>query len=561
MNIFNREIAAVSKSPFFDAEWYLEMYPEVRNSSMTPAEHYCKIGWREGKDPSSRFSTSAYLTKRPDVERAGMNPVYHYLKYGKREGIGGIIDNGDYRPYSKWRAFLRERGIKHNAELIKKHADTRILVILHLFYMSSWKEIKEYLMNLDVYKYDLIVTYTDVNIDEKVLADIRSYKPDADLQLHDNIGFDVVPFLEVLKNVDLSRYDVVFKLQSKGVRRRRIYIYGQYFRRRDWFLNLYEGCLGADTVHKTIDMLTDDSRKIGMVAAENLIVADPPHKRHMVEQYMRDNDIPIPDKYLFVSGTCFAERASLAGRLKDIPYSKEAAKKKKRDFSVAHRLERIICLDVLSAGYEIAGNNVFPVKRKLRSLLPDAMLCEHYSSARVYEDPRVQLDDEFVYFSLEMRRVAKYELTKIPLKDIRRSWKREPIPLEETMPYQYLVTRDPAIYEEYCRQNEEYYNLSIMSLERFEELIDSMEKNGFNEKDVIVVNQDNLLMDGQHRCCYMLYKYGGDYEIPALRVYAPLPIRLRSGVRRALKRNLSPTAYRRVYGNFRKLKRKLKRKR
>lgn len=549
-----KEIRIVERSPLFDPTWYLNEYPEVRETSMSPAEHYCRTGWKEGKDPSDQFSTTGYLNKNPDVKLANMNPLFHYVKYGAREERGDLKDNGDYRPYRVLRAFERDLGKKHFISLIEKHSDTRILVILHLFYMSSWKEIKEYLKNLDVYSYDLIVTYTDVYVDENVLDDIRSYKPEVILQQKENIGYDVIPFLEVLKTVDLSAYDIVFKLQSKGVRRRKIYIYGQYFKKRDWFLNLYEGCIGPFTVHSTIDMLMDHSRKIGIVSADNLIVTDPPHKRRMVEEYMRNNNISIPKDYRFVSGTCFAERAELAERLKQLPYDREAARKKERDFSIAHKLERIICLDAINAGYEIAGNRVMSVRRGYRSLSSDARRRKRYSSERVCQDPRFHLDDEFVYFSLEMRAVEKYELTKVPLKEIRRSWKREPIPLDQTLPYQYLVTRDPKIYEDYCRENEEFYNLSIMSLQRFEELIDSVEKNGYDEKDIVVVNQDNILLDGQHRCCYLMYKYGGDYEIPVLRLYDPTATRMRNEARKYLKSHLSPKVYSRIDAAYKRIK-------
>ena len=41
-------------------------------------------------------------------------------------------------------------GIRHSA-LIKKNKDRRILVVLHLFYPESWKEIREYLLNFSGY--------------------------------------------------------------------------------------------------------------------------------------------------------------------------------------------------------------------------------------------------------------------------------------------------------------------------------------------------------------------------------------------------------------------------
>lgn len=54
----------------------------------------------------------------------------------------------------------------------------------------------------------------------------------------------------------------------------------------------------------------DKEMQIGLVAARNLIVEDPVHKRHMVEQTLNELCLPSPKGYRFVSGTCFAIRAN-----------------------------------------------------------------------------------------------------------------------------------------------------------------------------------------------------------------------------------------------------------
>ena len=438
----------------------------------------------------------------------------------------GNTPSDDYRGYRFWRRIMRWLGRIRFARTVRSHQNTRILVILHLFYMSSWVEIKEYLKNLDAYSYDLIVTYTDAQIDESVLADIKAYKPGVRLIECENLGFDVIPFLDVLKQVDQSAYDIIFKLQSNGVHREQIYIYGQFFKRRDWFLNLYNGCIGPFTVHKTIDVLTDPRRKTGIVAAKNLILPDPPHKQHMVIDYMQKNGLEIPEPYLFVAGTCFGERAEVAALQKALPYDKEEIRSAgKRNFSVAHRLERIICLENILAGFDFYGNPVMRARRFFLSLTPEARRRKKYSPERVWLDPRFRLNDEFIYFSLEMKQVEDYELIRLPLKDIRRRWRNKFYRLQDCTPYKYLVTRDRALYEKYSRQNKALYNLSMMSLDRFEELIHSLETTGYDEKDVVVVKADNSLMDGQHRCCYLLYRFGEDYTIPVLRIhfYTPKP--------------------------------------
>lgn len=430
----------------------------------------------------------------------------------------------NYKSHSISRSIMRALGRKMCAAEIKKNISARILVILHLFYMSGWKEIKEYLKNLEPYRYDLVVAYTENFSDKTVLQDIRGFKPGVVLKPCQNLGYDIGSYTEILSETDLSAYDIIFKLHSKGVNRRKIYIYGNYLKKRDWFLNLYEGCIGPVTVHKTINRLINDP-KTGLVAAKDLIVADPRHKQNMVKAFMRENDIPIPDKYLFVAGTCFAVRAELMRPIADMHLNVSDYRSAGAEFSLAHKMERLICLTVLSSGYDFYGNNVLILRRALRKLSVDYKYRKKYSGMRLLDDKRFELDDEFVYFSLEHRLVRKYELVDIPLKDIRRRWADKDIPLAECPPYRYLVTGDPQVYEDYCSRNKLYFDLDIMSRERFDELIASIEQNGFDKRNVVVVNGQNIIMDGQHRCCYMLYKYGEDYKIPCLRIYEMSPLK------------------------------------
>lgn len=81
-----KRVALLNQSEFFDAKWYLQMYPDVANSKLDPAEHYLLYGASEQRDPSSRFSTSKYLRANSDVAESGMNPLVHYLSFGKNEG-------------------------------------------------------------------------------------------------------------------------------------------------------------------------------------------------------------------------------------------------------------------------------------------------------------------------------------------------------------------------------------------------------------------------------------------------------------------------------------------
>ncbi|MGY8605933.1 hypothetical protein ACTVH1_09545 [Gluconobacter cerinus] len=76
----------------FDACWYLEAYPDVRNARIDPLEHYMTVGWREGRNPSPAFDTQFYLRANPDVVKADLNPLEHFLKTGQAEGRRPLSD-------------------------------------------------------------------------------------------------------------------------------------------------------------------------------------------------------------------------------------------------------------------------------------------------------------------------------------------------------------------------------------------------------------------------------------------------------------------------------------
>ncbi|MDN2661254.1 glycosyltransferase [Neptunomonas sp. CHC150] len=58
----------LQSNPLFDADWYLEHYPDVKDSGLEPLQHYCLHGARENRDPGPLFSTSGYRYSNPDQE-------------------------------------------------------------------------------------------------------------------------------------------------------------------------------------------------------------------------------------------------------------------------------------------------------------------------------------------------------------------------------------------------------------------------------------------------------------------------------------------------------------
>ncbi len=101
--------------PTFDAELYAANYTDVAGDAPALLRHFCRQGWREGRNPNRAFDTAAYLLAHPDVNAHGINPYSHYLLSGQAEGRAvtraampnKVAEQAFGRPVGDWVALLR----------------------------------------------------------------------------------------------------------------------------------------------------------------------------------------------------------------------------------------------------------------------------------------------------------------------------------------------------------------------------------------------------------------------------------------------------------------------
>lgn len=73
-------------SGLVDAAWYLQTYPDVVQSGLTPVQHYVRLGAAMGRNPSPGFETLYYSECIPELVANGTNPLAHYILHGEAEG-------------------------------------------------------------------------------------------------------------------------------------------------------------------------------------------------------------------------------------------------------------------------------------------------------------------------------------------------------------------------------------------------------------------------------------------------------------------------------------------
>lgn len=213
-----------------------------------------------------------------------------------------------------WRENIEERGF-----LLSK-----ILVHVHVFYPEIWPELEACIENYRRVcgneNVDVVVTYPESRPEMPKLCELRNVKHVTVA----NRGYDIGPFIHVLHNSDLDRYDYIVKLHTK----RDVKEGWVNFRRysgNTWRKALLSFCASEKSVRNSMCAFARQ-RTLGMIADKRMI--DPSgigscHHSLFSDKGVRELGL-IPKGRTIVWGTMFIARARLLKpflkwRLEDFP--------------------------------------------------------------------------------------------------------------------------------------------------------------------------------------------------------------------------------------------------
>ena len=167
-------------------------------------------------------------------------------------------------------------------QVADRTASVSAAVVAHIYYEDTWPDIAGALGSLTI-PFDLIVT--TVAGRERLIERIRRIYPRAEIEVMENRGRDIGPFLTLLEQGRLDRYRYVCKVHGKkSIDGGRSTYVGEMWRRRLLFDLL--GAPGAATA--VIDMFEREP-SIGMIGPNSvptaksqlsrgsLLVGEPPH--------------------------------------------------------------------------------------------------------------------------------------------------------------------------------------------------------------------------------------------------------------------------------------------
>lgn len=235
----------------------------------------------------------------------------------------------------------------------------KILVHLHLHYTYMLDEMLSYIRNLNNIsncRYDLYVTLTEDNL--AVETKIKQFNPQSRIELVPNRGYDVGPFIHILKQVKLGEYDYVIKLHSKQNLKTTAYLPYCKMQNNEWRAKLVSFMATPQILQQSINLLSDE--KIGMVSHYDLIVAA---KKEDKEANLKAKEIMLKmglftPKCRFVAGTMFICKAPLLKPIQDYPCAIEDFEPYnpyKKGGSLAHTFERILGYVITAQGQQIVS--------------------------------------------------------------------------------------------------------------------------------------------------------------------------------------------------------------
>ncbi len=300
-----------------------------------------------------------------------------YLKY-KEFSLFSVGARAERRRFTRYNRDTMNLGVAADTDVIAKHpellygwpaeispahqatdrpANAPAAVVAHIYYEDTWPDIAGALRSLTV-PFDLIVT--TVAGREGLIELIRRSYPRAEIEIMENRGRDIGPFLTLLERGRLDGYRYICKIHGKkSVDGGRKTYMGEMWRRRLLFDLL--GAPGAASA--AVDMFERDP-SIGMIGPRAFRLPNASYSedlswsanRSMTLKLAERMGVPAAKFRLdFFGGTMFWVRPEALKPLRDLRLGADMpCESGLVDGDLPHALERVLPTSVLVAGYKLA---------------------------------------------------------------------------------------------------------------------------------------------------------------------------------------------------------------
>lgn len=217
----------------------------------------------------------------------------------------------------------------------------KILVHLHLYYHDQADYFISKLKNISGAEWDLIVTYSTP--DEVTFSKLRAFKPTVIFKETENVGYDIWPFIKVVRTFDLTPYDYVLKLHTKrSITKFRLNVLP--LRGYRWRDALVDAILYDKKQFRKVLQKFEGNKRIGMVSSLLTRVKQDFYDEYVIYE-LQKLGLTQKDKYSCM-GTMFMIRKELLDPLThphiNLELFKDENPKSGSQVSIAHIYERIL---------------------------------------------------------------------------------------------------------------------------------------------------------------------------------------------------------------------------
>jgi len=343
-SIFYGDVSFFSVS--WNHVWYLQNYSYLRHT----------ISERAFFDYArSRIAPKIvhFASKDKPTNQAGWDLAEYFWRYAKKSPyFDEILD--EVAPVIRTEVETENVG-----DGLKRMRQPRVLVHLHIYYPDQIGYMLNALKNISGCEANFCITASDGF--NQIVDRIRPELPESRFIRVANKGYDAYPFLKVLYDFDLSKFDYILKLHTKNSRPdSRNKVYGIEVPGHTWRNELVGALLGSQELFREHVHLLENDISVGAIGAGKYLFStleNNEENTYRLAEWRATFDIEESTHYF--GGTMFLARAFPFERFKrerleaiDFEGSKLASGSHK---DKAHAFERLFGLVIESEGFALRG--------------------------------------------------------------------------------------------------------------------------------------------------------------------------------------------------------------
>ncbi len=233
----------------------------------------------------------------------------------------------------------------------------KVLVQFHVYYHDQTDYFIEKLRNINGCEWDLYVTMNrhDATTEKK----LTDFKPDVKIIQVENRGYDLWPFMKVIKSVNLDDYDYILKLHTKNGDCRTNRINGLGLKNYEWRNELVNSLLKSPVLFRKLLDTFEKRPEVGLICSHLLykkVSEGLPEDLSELDRELDRLGLDVKERK-FCAGTIFMARTRPYKLFQDNKaVSLGTFSEQSRTHSIgsmAHVYERILTMAVSAAGYKV----------------------------------------------------------------------------------------------------------------------------------------------------------------------------------------------------------------